>query len=93
MQASNDACGVADSQRIGWDVLGDDAASTYCGVMAYVNTGQNEHARADPHVVFYDDGRRRWQRVMLPQVVLVIVEDECVMTEETVATNTHELVR
>ena len=57
IQASNDACGVAHGQRVGWDVLGDDAASSDCRVMADMNTGQNSHFRPDPHMVLYDDGR------------------------------------
>jgi hypothetical protein len=55
IQASNDASWVADSQRIGWNARGDDATSTYRGVMSDVDTRKNDHSRADPHVVLDDD--------------------------------------
>ena len=60
--------------------------------MANVNTGQNDAARADPDVVFDDDGRGWRRHVVLPEIVLVVVEDECVMTEKAVLPNTHKLV-
>ena len=75
------------------NVLGDDATCTNRGVMADTDTGQDAHARADPHVVFDYNRVGRRQHAMLLQIVLVVVEDEGVVTQKTVATNRDQFVR
>ena len=54
---SDYASWVAHSEATGRDFLGDNATRTDNGVMADTNAGQDEHARADPNMVF-DNTRR-----------------------------------
>jgi hypothetical protein len=64
---------VARGNATGRDVVGDNAARTNNGVMADTNPGQDEHARADPNVVF-DVNRCRCRNHVIPlNVVLVII--------------------
>jgi hypothetical protein len=65
---------------MGRDVTGDHAAPTNHSVMANTDTGQNEHSRANPDMVVDHDRLGRRQYFMLPDVVLVVVNDEAVMT-------------
>jgi hypothetical protein len=73
-------------------VLNDHASGTYRGIMTNVDTRQNDAVRADPGVVFNDDGGGRRHHVTLHEVVLVVVKDECVVTEKAMAPDTHKLV-
>jgi hypothetical protein len=62
------------------DVLGDNAACTNNGVMADTTAGQEEHTSAHPNAVFDNKRCRRQNHVIPLKVVLVIIQDERVMT-------------
>jgi hypothetical protein len=62
-------------------------------VVANTYAGQDAHVRADPHVIF-DNNRFGWrQHAMLAKVVLVVVDDEGVVTEKAVTPNRDQSVR
>jgi hypothetical protein len=61
--------------------------------MADTDARQDDDARADPNVVFDNDGRRRRHHVMPLEVVLVVVQNEGVMTKQAVAANSNPFVR
>jgi hypothetical protein len=53
--------------------------------MSDTDARQDAYARADPHVIF-DNNRFGWrQQAMLLKVVLVVVENEGVVTQKAVA--------
>ena len=89
-RSSDYASWVYHGNAMGRDVLRDNAARTNSRVMADTNAGQDEHARADPNVVFDTNRCRRQNHVMPLNVVLVI--DERVMTQKALATNSDQVV-
>jgi hypothetical protein len=72
---AHDTCRVANRQTIGRDILGYHAARTDNGMVADGNAGKNDHARADPHVVFDGNWRGRQHVITMFDAVLVVVED------------------
>jgi hypothetical protein len=93
VQAADDSRGIANRHTPRWHVVGDHTSGTYYGILANVNTGQDDATRPYPGVVFNDHGRGWWHHEMVLEIVLVVIDDECVMTEKAVSPNTHKLVR
>ena len=51
LNCSDHPCGDAQRERVVWDVVRDDRASTYDDVVADCHAGAHRHVVADPHVV------------------------------------------
>ena len=75
------------------NVRGNYATCTNRGVMSNTDAGQDAHARADPHVILDNDWFRWRQHAVLVEIVLVVVEDEGVVTQKTVAADSDPFVR
>jgi hypothetical protein len=78
---------IANRQTISGDVLGHHTTRTDNGVVADEKAGKDDHARADPHVIFDDNRRRWWHRLTPFDTMLVVVEDKRVMTQVAVASD------
>ena len=83
---------IANRQTVGRDILGHHATRADNGVVADGKAGKDDHARADPHVVFNCNWRRWRHRVTPFDAMLVVVEDKRVMTQQAVAADFDQFV-
>jgi hypothetical protein len=81
-QVPNDARGVSCDDTSWRHIIGHDAAGADHGVAADMNTGKDDGFRANPHVIFYDNGRR-WRELRMPDyIMLVVVHNERIVAKK-----------
>src|SRR5262249_15540626 len=79
-----DTSRITNHQTIGRDVLRHNATRADNGIAPDSNPWKDCHARGDPHVIL-DNSFRRWRRQLaLLHTMLVPINDEHVMTQQTV---------
>jgi hypothetical protein len=87
VQLAEEACGTACDDAMWRHITSDDAPGANDRVVTDMNAGKDHRFRADPNVVLDDDGPRWWKFIVPDDVVLTVVHDEGVVTEEAVGSD------